>query len=131
MDTVSYGFDRFPTEIRQKQEAREVHISWDDGKNFVYTFESLRVCCPCAECRGHTPSERKLIYGQRDVTIEEISPIGHYAVKIVFSDGHKSGVYSWETLYDLGENQEKYWQEYLAELKEAGKSRVVFSIKAV
>ncbi|MBF0124682.1 MAG: DUF971 domain-containing protein [Magnetococcales bacterium] len=128
---MSYGSKQLPTEIRQLTAERKVIISWDSGERFEYSMEYLRVTCPCADCRGHTPSQRKLIDGKIDVTIRSITPVGHYAVKIIFSDDHDSGVYSWETLYDLGQQQSSYWQDYLDQLQAAGKRRrpSVFMIK--
>lgn len=130
---MSYGSEHTPTEIRQKRQERLVIITWDSGEVFSYTMEYLRVKCPCAECCGHTPDQAKLIDGKQDVTILNISPIGHYAVKFEFSDEHDSGVFSWETLFELGVKQESFWQAYLEELKAANKRRrpSVFSIKAV
>lgn len=130
---MSYGSKQTPTEIRQKSQEKKVIITWSTGETFEYTMEYLRVKCPCAECCGHTPDQAKLIDGQQNVTIRKISPVGHYAVKFVFSDNHDSGVYAWDTLYDIGSNQESYWKEYLAELEKAGKRRrpSVFPIKPV
>ncbi len=120
---MSYGSKQIPTEIRQKSPEKKVIITWSTGEVFDYSMEYLRVKCPCAECCGHTPDQAKLIDGQQNVTIKQITPIGHYAVKFHFSDDHDSGVYAWDTLYDLGVNQEKYWQEYLKALEKAGKRR--------
>ncbi|MBF0160016.1 MAG: DUF971 domain-containing protein [Magnetococcales bacterium] len=130
---MSYGSKQIPTEIRQVTSERKVVISWNNGDRFEYSMEYLRIACPCADCRGHTPSQRKLIDGKSDVTIRSITPVGHYAVKIVFSDDHDSGVYSWESLYDLGQGQQGYWQDYLEQLQVAGKRRrpSVFMIKPV
>lgn len=113
----------YPVEIRQLTQEGMVVIDWDSGETFRYTMEYLRVACPCADCRGHTPSQRKLIDGKQEVRIDRILPVGHYAVKLFFSDGHDSGVYSWETLHDLGARGDFYWQEYLQELEVAGKDR--------
>ncbi|MEO5376764.1 MAG: DUF971 domain-containing protein [Magnetococcus sp. DMHC-6] len=120
---MSYGSIQIPTEIRQKNQEKLVEISWDDGQKFEYTMEYLRVFCPCAGCRGHTPSQRKLIDGKQEVIIQSIAPVGHYAIKIQFSDNHDSGLFSWETLYDLGLNRARYWEEYLMELQQSGKRR--------
>lgn len=120
-----------PLEIRQKSRERKVIITWNGGETFEYSFEYLRVFCPCAACRGHLPSQKQLIHGKRDITLKAITPVGHYAVRLGFSDGHDSGVYAWETLLALGRNQEGYWADYLAELKAAGKSRFSIAIQAV
>ncbi|MBF0622906.1 MAG: DUF971 domain-containing protein [Magnetococcales bacterium] len=125
---MEYGSKWIPTEIRQKTEERTVVISFNNGDTFEYSMEFLRVFCPCAECMGHHPSQAKLIYGKRSVQIEKMTPIGHYALKINFDDSHGTGVYSWDTLFDLGKNQQQLWQEYLEELKQAGKSRTMIPI---
>jgi DUF971 family protein len=110
---MSYGSQHIPTEIRQKRAERVVEITWDSGEKFSYTMEYLRVNCPCAKCAGHTPEEAQLIDGQQNVTISAITPVGHYAVKFIFSDEHDSGLYAWETLFELGVNQEAIWAAYL------------------
>lgn len=120
---MSYLCDRIPGEIRQKTADRLLLVTWDGGEVHEMTMEYLRIACPCAECRGHTPDQRKLVDGKEAVTIDKITPIGHYAVKFIFSDGHDTGVYSWDVLYDLGSKKEQYWQEYLQELVESGKDR--------
>ena len=122
-----------PTEIRQLGAERRVIIQWSSGESTGYSMEFLRVFCPCADCRGHVPSQRKLIDGKLEVTVTGITPVGRYAVKFAFDDGHDSGVYSWDTLYTLGLHQERYWDEYLQELQQAGKRRrqSVFMIKPV
>ena len=86
--------------------------------------ELLRVYSPSAEVRGHSSQERTLQTGKRHVGITQIEAVGNYAIRIVFNDGHDSGIYAWEYLYDLGKNQERYWQEYLSELKQANGSRL-------
>ncbi|MBF0270942.1 MAG: DUF971 domain-containing protein [Magnetococcales bacterium] len=120
---MSYGSQHIPTEIRQKRAERVVEIAWDTGEQFRYTMEYLRVRCPCAKCAGHTPEEAQLVDGMQDVTITSIVPVGHYAIKIAFSDGHDSGLYAWETLFELGANQEAIWADYLEALRVAGKRR--------
>ncbi|MBF0096826.1 MAG: DUF971 domain-containing protein [Magnetococcales bacterium] len=120
---MSYGSEHFPTEIRQKNQEQVVVITWDSGENFTYPMEYLRVKCPCADCCGHTPDQAKLIDGKQGITIQSIQAVGRYAVKIAFSDGHDSGVFSWSTLFDLGLRQEYYWQEYLEALQAAKKRR--------
>ncbi|MBF0165018.1 MAG: DUF971 domain-containing protein [Magnetococcales bacterium] len=120
---MSYGSQHIPTEIRQKRADRVVEIHWDTGEKFTYTMEFLRVSCPCAKCVGHTPDQAQLIDGQQDVTIRAIEPVGHYAIKISFSDGHDSGLFSWETLFELGARMEEIWRDYLEALKAAGKRR--------
>ena len=130
---MSYGSEHIPLEIRQKRQEKKVVITWDTGDKFEYSMEYLRVKCPCAECCGHTPDQAKLIDGKENVTITNITPIGHYAIKLQFSDEHDTGVFSWQTLYDLGVKKETLWQAYLDALKAAGKRRraSVFPIKVV
>ena len=98
-------------------------ITFDDGRRFELPVEYLRVHSPSAEVRGHGPGQETLQVGKRDVNIDAIEPVGMYAVKLVFSDGHDTGIYSWEYLYDLGAKQEANWKTYLARLQQAGKSR--------
>lgn len=112
-----------PTEITLHAKSRVLEIAFDDGKVFRLPFEFLRVYSPSAEVRGHGPGEETLQVGKRDVTIERLEPIGQYAVQPFFSDGHSSGIYAWSYLYELGENQEHLWAEYLRRLQEAGASR--------
>ncbi|WP_130470511.1 gamma-butyrobetaine hydroxylase-like domain-containing protein [Candidatus Magnetaquicoccus inordinatus] len=120
---MSYGSEHIPNEIRQKSQEQRLQITWDSGEIFSYPMEYLRVKCPCADCCGHTPDQAKLIDGKQGVTIQSLLPVGRYALKIAFSDGHDSGVFSWSTLFDLGLQQERYWQEYLEALQAAKKRR--------
>lgn len=127
---------QMPTEIRQLSTERKVVIQWPSGntsQSIDYPMEYLRIACPCAECRGHTPSQRQLIDGKQDVVVTVITMVGHYAIKIAFSDGHDSGVYTWDNLYNLGISYDRYWSEYLQELQQAGKRRrpSVFMIKPI
>ncbi|HIJ82993.1 MAG: protein of unknown function DUF971 [Magnetococcales bacterium] len=130
---MSYGSQFQPTQIRQVTKERRLKVHWSSGEEFEYTMEYLRVMCPCAKCSGHTPDQAQLIDGKQDVTIKSITPVGHYAVKLAFSDDHDSGLYSWDTLYELGVRQEILWQDYLAALEKAGKRRKpsIFPIKVV
>jgi DUF971 family protein len=112
-----------PTEIKLHQKSRLLEIAFDDGKRFTLPCEYLRVFSPSAEVRGHGPGQEVLQVGKRDVEIKDIEPVGSYAVKLVFSDGHDTGLYSWEYLYELGEKQESSWKSYLARLEAAGASR--------
>ena len=120
---MSYGSQHIPTEIRQKTADHCIEITWDTGEKCQYSMEYLRVNCPCAKCAGHTPEEAQLVDGKQGVTITAINPVGHYAIKFVFNDGHDSGLYSWETLFELGINQEAIWNAYLEALRVAGKRR--------
>ncbi|MGA2552759.1 MAG: DUF971 domain-containing protein [Burkholderiaceae bacterium] len=112
-----------PTEIVLHQQSRRLEITFSDGKHFILTFELLRVYSPSAEVRGHGPGQEVLQTGKEHIDITALDPVGHYAVKPVFSDGHETGIYSWDYLYWLGANQERLWQEYLARLAKAGASR--------
>ena len=100
-----------------------VEISFDDGKNFSLSCEYLRVYSPSAEVRGHGPGQEIVQEGKKDVEIAAIEPVGNYAVKLVFSDGHDTGLYSWDYLYSLGEDQPRLWQRYLEKLALAGVNR--------
>ena len=112
-----------PTEIKLHQKSRILEIAFDDGKRFSLPCEYLRVFSPSAEVRGHGPGQEVLQVGKRNVEIKEIEPVGNYAVKLAFSDGHDTGLYSWEYLYELGEKQESSWKSYLARLEQPGASR--------
>ncbi len=112
-----------PTEIKLHQKSRILEVAFDDDKRFSLSCEYLRVFSPSAEVRGHGPGQEVLQVGKRDVEIKDIEPVGAYAVKLVFSDGHDTGLYSWDYLYELGETQESSWKSYLARLEQAGASR--------
>jgi DUF971 family protein len=112
-----------PTEIRLHQASRVMELSFADGTTFRMPYEYLRVYSPSAEVRGHGPGQETLQVGKREVTIAEVEPVGHYAIRPKFSDGHDTGIYSWEYLNDLGTRQEELWQRYLARLAAAGASR--------
>lgn len=112
-----------PSEIRLHQQSRVLELQFDDGAQFSLPCEYLRVCSPSASVRGHGPGQEVLQTGKREVNIVTIEPVGHYAVKLVFSDGHDSGLYSWDYLYQLGQEHEQRWADYLARLAAAGASR--------
>jgi DUF971 family protein len=112
-----------PTEIQLHQKSRLLEISFDDGSNFEYTCEYLRVYSPSAEVAGHGPGQEVLQLGKEDVSITAIDPVGNYAVRLVFDDNHDSGLYSFEYLYDLGVKQTAKWQDYLDRLEAAGHKR--------
>lgn len=112
-----------PIEIKLHQVSRELEIHFDDGQQFRYSCEYLRVYSPSAEVRGHGPGQEVLQAGKRQVAITAIEPVGHYAVKLVFSDGHETGIYSWSYFYELGHKQAEYWQQYLERMAQAGLSR--------
>lgn len=112
-----------PTEIKLHQKSRLFEITFDDGRSFRLPYEYLRVYSPSAEVRGHGPGQEVLQTGKRLVEIRSLEPVGSYAVQPLFSDGHSTGIYSWEYLHELGENQEKLWAQYLQRLQDAGASR--------
>lgn len=112
-----------PTEIKLHQQSRVLEIAFSDGKIFRLPYEFLRVHSPSAEVRGHGPGQEVLQTGKKDVAVLAVEPVGHYAIQIKFSDGHDTGIYSWDLLYDFGERQDKMWHQYLDRLREAGASR--------
>lgn len=109
-----------PTNINLHQKTRILEIEFDDGNQYKYTTEFLRVYSPSAEVAGHGPGQETLQLDKSGVNINAIEPVGLYAVKLVFSDKHDTGLYSWEYLYDLGTNYEAKWQDYLQRVKDAG-----------
>ena len=112
-----------PTEIKLHQQSRVLEIAFNDGRSFRLPYEFLRVYSPSAEVRGHGPGQEILQVGKRDVAIKDVEAVGHYAIRPTFSDGHDTGIYSWDYLYDLGVRQEAMWQHYLERMTEAGASR--------
>jgi DUF971 family protein len=112
-----------PTEIKLHQKSRLLEIAFADGKRFELPYELLRVYSPSAEVRGHGPGEEVLQVGKKDIDITHVEPVGSYALQLVFSDGHDSGLYSWGYFYSLGMQQNEMWQHYLERMKEAGASR--------
>ncbi len=112
-----------PTEIKLHRASRLLELTFADGKVFKLSCEFLRVHSPSAEVRGHGPGQEVLQVGKREVNIEAIEPVGSYAVKLVFSDGHDTGLYTWSYLHELGRNHAELWRAYLDRLKQAGASR--------
>ena len=112
-----------PSEIRLHQKSRLMELAFADGSRFELSYELLRVYSPSAEVRGHGPGQEVLQAGKRDVLISSLEPSGSYAVQPTFSDGHSTGIYSWDYLYWLGKNRETLWREYLERLERAGASR--------
>jgi len=112
-----------PTEITVRSASRVLEVAFNDGRRFAFPFEFLRVFSPSAEVRGHGPGQEKLQVGKRDVTVVGIEPVGRYAVQPAFSDGHDTGLYSWDYLYELGIHQDAMWEAYLRRLADAGASR--------
>jgi DUF971 family protein len=112
-----------PREIKLHQTSRVLEIAFSDGRAFKLPYEFLRVHSPSAEVRGHGPGQETLQVGKREVTIDAVEPVGHYAIQPKFSDGHESGIFSWDYLYELGCEQDTLWERYLQKLAAAGASR--------
>ena len=112
-----------PTEIKLHQKSRVLEISFEDGKSFRLPYEFLRVHSPSAEVRGHGPGQEVLQVGKKEVDIARVEPVGSYAIQLCFSDGHETGIYSWDFLYQLGEEQDPMWRHYLERMEQAGASR--------
>ncbi|MGV6825900.1 MAG: gamma-butyrobetaine hydroxylase-like domain-containing protein [bacterium] len=112
-----------PTDIILHSESKKLEISFDDGNRFEYPAEYLRVYSPSAEVRGHWGQVAKLEVDKQNVNITDIKPVGAYAIKIFFDDGHNSGLYDWDYLHDLGKKYAIYWSQYLERLHEAGHKR--------
>src|SRR5262245_54008370 len=115
--------ERIPTEITLHQKSRVLEIAFSDGSAFRLPYEYLRVYSPSAEVRGHGPGQEVLQTGKRQVEIRTLEAVGSYAVQPTFSDGHSTGIYSWDYLFDLGQNQDRLWREYLDKLSAVGGSR--------
>ena len=112
-----------PTAIHLHKASRKLEIQFADGRVFMLDAEYLRVHSPSAEVRGHGVGQEVLVFGKKTVGINTLEPVGQYAVKIVFDDGHDSGLYTWQYLYELGSEYEQKWQMYLNRLQQAGQSR--------
>ena len=112
-----------PTEILLHQQSRRLEVAFSDGARFELSFEFLRVNSPSAEVRGHGPGQEVLQTGKRDVEIREVEPVGNYGLQPVFSDGHSTGIFSWDYLYEIGQRRDALWDEYLKRLEAAGASR--------
>lgn len=112
-----------PTEIKLHQVSRLLELTFDDGKSFRLSSEFLRVYSPSAEVRGHGPGQETLQAGKKNVEIKAVEAVGNYAVQLAFSDGHNTGIYSWDILYDYGIRQEELWARYLQRLADAGAER--------
>ncbi|MBB6133954.1 DUF971 domain-containing protein [Oxalobacteraceae sp. CFBP 13730] len=109
-----------PTELTVHQKSRVLDVAYDDGSAFSLPFEYLRVYSPSAEVKGHGPGQEVLQLGKREVGIADVEQVGNYAIKPTFSDGHDSGIFSWDYLYELGRSQESLWKQYVARLQAAG-----------
>ncbi len=112
-----------PTDITVHGQSRTLEVAFSDGAAFKIPFELMRVYSPSAEVQGHGPGQEVLQTGKREVTLVELEPVGNYAVKPVFSDGHDSGIFSWDYLYLLGAEQDRLWAEYTQRLEAAGVQR--------
>lgn len=120
------GLDKntpLPTNIVVHMQSRVLEVAFADGRSFRLPFELMRVYSPSAEVKGHGPGQEVLQVGKREVTLVRLEPVGNYAVKPVFSDGHDSGIFSWDYLYHLGDRQDALWTDYLKALADAGASR--------
>ena len=106
----------WPTELRLHKDRRTLTVAFDSGQSFDLAAEYLRVRSPSAEVQGHSPTERRIVAGKRDVEILELHLVGNYAVRLVFDDMHSTGIFSWEYLFELGSKREDYWRDYLGEL---------------
>jgi len=115
--------DPKPTDILLRKKSRLLVIRFDDGREFELPFEYLRISSPSAEVRGHGPGQEVLQTGKENVQVTALYPVGHYALRIAFDDGHDTGLYSWSYLYELGRDQAIRWQAYLDRLSEAGYAR--------
>tara|TARA_B100001123_G_C14751667_1_gene805158 strand:+ start:135 stop:503 length:369 start_codon:yes stop_codon:yes gene_type:complete len=110
----------YPLTISLHKQSKILEIVYDDGVIFELPCEYLRVFSPSAEVKGHGPGQDVLQIGKENINISEVQPVGNYAVRLVFDDGHETGLYTWNYLYELGQNQENYWKEYLYKLHESG-----------
>ena len=121
--TDQFSTRHSPTEIRHKQAEKRLEIDFDDGRTFSLPAEYLRVESPSAEVQGHGPGQKTIVAGRAHVGILALEPVGNYAVRIKFDDLHDTGIYSWQYLYELGQEQATRWAKYLADLAERGLSR--------
>jgi DUF971 family protein len=112
-----------PTAITVHQQSRVLEVAFSDGRTFRIPFELMRVYSPSAEVQGHGPGQEVLQTGKREVGLDALEPVGNYAVQPTFSDGHQSGIFSWDYLYHLGSRQDELWARYLERLKAAGMDR--------
>ncbi len=113
----------WPTELRLAKDKRTLTIGFDDGRSFAFPAEFLRVHSPSAEVQGHSPAQRQTVPGKREVGIAAVDPVGNYAVRITFDDGHNTGLFSWDYFLTLGANQDALWATYLSDLAAKGLGR--------
>jgi DUF971 family protein len=119
----TFSTRHWPTELRLKQAEKRLEVDFDDGSRFVLPAEYLRVESPSAEVQGHGPGQKTIVASRSQVGILAVEPVGNYAVRIRFDDLHDTGIYSWQYLYELGQEQASRWATYLAELEKRGLSR--------
>ena len=119
----SYETEHWPTEIRLKTADQRLEIDFDNGRTFSIPAELLRVESPSAEVQGHRAEQKTIVPGKSKVAIQAVDPVGHYAVRLRFDDGHSTGIYTWRYLYEMGERQDELWKSYLAQLDKKGLSR--------
>ena len=120
------GLDKatpIPTEIKLHQVSRKLEIAFNNGTRFEFPYEFLRVYSPSAEVRGHGPGQEVLQVGKKNIEVKGIEPVGSYAVQLTYSDGHDTGIYSWDYLYELGRNYAELWDGYMSRMKAASASR--------
>ncbi|MEA2928799.1 MAG: hypothetical protein QOG38_1227 [Hyphomicrobiales bacterium] len=115
--------DNWPTELRLSKDRKTLTVAFEGGESFALPAEYLRVRSPSAEVQGHSPDERKTVPGKKNVAILQLEPVGNYAVRLIFDDMHSTGIFSWDYLLELGQNQPAYWQDYLNELAAKGLTR--------
>jgi DUF971 family protein len=123
MATGAFGTQHWPVEIKLKKAERVLEVAFDDGKHFLLPAEYLRVESPSAEVQGHGPSQRQIVAGCGQVAIRALEPVGNYALRILFDDGHDTGIFTWSYLYELGAGWHEKWPAYLAALDSRGLSR--------
>jgi DUF971 family protein len=118
-----FSTDHWPTEFRYKKDDKILEVDFDDGVTFRLRTEFLRVESPSAEVQGHNPDDKITVPGCRHVAISSMDPVGNYAIRIHFDDSHNTGIFTWSYLYELGQNHDALWQDYLDALSEQGLSR--------
>jgi DUF971 family protein len=124
--TDTYGSRHWPLEIRLKTAAKVLEVDFDDGTSISLPAELLRVESPSAEVQGHSPSQKQLVTGKRFVGVTKLEPVGNYAIRIHFDDGHTTGIFSWPYLYAMGQRRDELWSAYLAALAAKGQTRDPF-----
>jgi DUF971 family protein len=113
----------WPQELRLQRGGSRLQLTFDSGEIFVLSAEFLRTHSPSAEVKGHAPGEEKLVLGKQDVRIVDIEPVGNYAARLIFDDGHATGLYSWDYLLKLGRERDRFWEQYLSRVAQAGSPR--------